>query len=343
MYENCTTALVTPFKNGSLDKEGLRELIEFQKEEGTNGILVSGTTGESPTLTHDDWEELLKILSDNSSGIVRIAGTGGNSFSKSLKATAAAYEYGFRSALLVDPYYNGPSSLEIRNEYVGPLARKFPEMSIIPYIIPGRSGTQLLPQDLAILKDENPNIRAVKEATGDLDNMRLTRELCGDDFEIISGDDGKTLEMMTDEGIRSCGVVSVASNIFPREVTRLTEAILGGRLEEARRVNESLKPIFGIITIETEESTSYGNAIFRARNPLPVKSLMNILGMPSGNCRRPLGKLTRAALSKLVDCCKESLALNRDMFNPIEEHFGVDADERLTNKKYMDGLFYEGY
>jgi 4-hydroxy-tetrahydrodipicolinate synthase len=343
MYEKCTTALVTPFKDGALDGEGLRNLIRFQKENGVNGILVSGTTGESPTVAQDEWVEILKTLADDSSGIVTIAGTGGNSFSKSLKATSAAYDYGYRNVLLVDPYYNGPSSLEIRREYLTPIALKFPEVSVIPYVIPGRSGTQLLPQDLAILKDYNSNIRAVKEATGDFDNMRLTRKLCGEDFDILSGDDDKTFEMMTDDAIKASGVVSVASNVFPGEVTRLTNALLEGRIEEAKEINKALKPIFGCIGIKTEESTPYGNVTVKARNPLPVKGLMSLLGMPSGTCRRPLGLLTRKALEHLVGSCRKSYELNSEMFAPIEKHFGVNVHDRLHDDKHMEGLYYEGY
>jgi 4-hydroxy-tetrahydrodipicolinate synthase len=343
MYEKCTTALVTPFKGGELDLGGLEQLIGFQKQFGVKGILLSGTTGESPTIGKDEYEQLLKILSDNSSGIEAIAGTGGNSFEKSWEATKKAYDHGIRNSLLVDPYYNGPSSLEIRREYVSPLAAKFPEMRFIPYIIPGRTGTQMLPQDLAILKSEHGNIRAVKEATGNIENMRLTRKLCGSGFEILSGDDDKTFEMMTDDQIGACGVVSVASNIFPGEITRLTEAVLENRIEEAENIRASLKPIFGIIGIKTEENTPHGLTVFKARNPLPIKSLMNILGMPSGPCRRPMGRLTRNSLTVLVEACKKSLSLNRDMFKPVEDYFNVDVEERLGNEKYQEGLYYEGY
>lgn len=343
MYEKCTTALVTPFKGGELDPEGLKALIQFQKEGSVTGILTLGTTGESPTVRSGESEDMLRILSENSSGILPIAGAGSNSFKKSLEATKKVYDNGIRNVLLVDPYYNGPSSLEIRKEYVSPLAQKFPDVDFLPYVIPGRTGTQLLPQDLALLNEEHENIRAVKEATGNLDNMTLTRKLCGSDFEILSGDDDKTFVMMTDAEIKACGVVSVASNIFPREITRLTESILNGRLDKASEIRESLKPIFGIIAIKTEETTAHGTATCKARNPLPIKSLMNILGMPSGPCRRPLGRLTKSALAKLVDACKKSLALNREMFSPIEEHFNVDVEERLNNSKHLEGLYYEGY
>jgi 4-hydroxy-tetrahydrodipicolinate synthase len=343
MYKGCTTALVTPFKDEKMDVEGLERLIQFQKECGINGILLSGTTGESPTIRHDEAERLLKVLSENSSGIVPLVGTGGNSFEKSFETTRTAYDTGIRNALLVDPYYNGPSSLEIRREYISPLAGAFPDMDFLPYVIPGRTGTQLLPQDLALLNDMHGNINAVKEATGSVDNMRLTRRLCGKDFEILSGDDDKTFEMMTDPQIGACGVVSVASNVFPGELSRMTNALLNGRVDEARVINDSLKPIFGIIAIKTEEETPHGKTVFKARNPLPMKTLMNILGMPVGECRRPLGKLTKNAIDRLVVACKRSMELNRDMFGPIENHFGIDVEERLNNEKFLEGLYYETY
>ena len=123
---------------------------------------------------------------------------------------------GVDAVLLVDPYYNGPSSLEIRKEYVEPVARKFPSIQVIPYVIPGRTGAQLLPEDLAILAQNFENVRTVKEATGDLKNMKQTRKCCGDDYVILSGDDGLTFDMMTDPEINAVGAISVISNIAPK-------------------------------------------------------------------------------------------------------------------------------
>ena len=218
--------------NHKVDYEGLRRLIEFQIREGVSGILAVGTTGESPTL---DWEEHNKVIEKvhehtGSKGLT-IAGTGSNSTQETLEGTEHAAHIGVQCVLLVDPYYNGPSSLEIRKEYVEPVASKFPEVQVIPYVIPGRTGTQLYPQDLAVLHQQYPNVSCVKEATGDLDNMRLTRKLCGDNFAILSGDDDKTFAMMTAPDIAAAGVISVASNVAPRAVQSLTQALQAHRTE----------------------------------------------------------------------------------------------------------------
>ena len=143
-------------------------------------------------------------------------GAGSNNTREALSATREAVEAGVDGVLLVDPYYNGPSSMEIRKEYLARVAAAHPDLSIIPYVIPGRTGAQLLPEDLALLYRDFPNVHTVKEATGDLDNMRRTRKCCGPDFTILSGDDGLTVTMMTDPKIQAAGVISVVSNIVPR-------------------------------------------------------------------------------------------------------------------------------
>ncbi len=236
-FSGCYTAIATPMTNlRDVDYEGLRSFVEFQVREGVQGILAVGTTGESPTL---DWNEHNKVIERTKEyageKVVTIAGTGSNSTQETIEATAHAQHIGIRNILLVDPYYNGPSSMEIRREYVEPVARQFPEMKVIPYIIPGRTGTQLLPQDLAILHERYPNVRTVKEATGDLENMKLTRRLCGADFDILSGDDDKTFAMMTTPEIAASGVISVTSNIAPRAVAALSHFILDGKINEATR------------------------------------------------------------------------------------------------------------
>jgi len=189
-FNGCTTALITPMnQNQQVDYEGLRRLVDFQIQEGVKGLLAVGTTGESPTL---NWGEHSKVIEETSeyagNRCLTIAGTGSNSTQEAIEGTQHAQDAGVDAVLLVDPYYNGPSSTEIRREYIEPIARQFPEIQVIPYIIPGRTGCQLLPQDLAILHQQYPNVRCVKEATGDLKNMELTRQFCGEDFEIISGD-----------------------------------------------------------------------------------------------------------------------------------------------------------
>jgi len=241
----------------------------------------------------------------------------------------------------VEPYYNGPSSIEIRREYMEPVAREFPHVEVIPYVIPGRSGTQLLPQDLAILQTDCPNVNAVKEATGDLQNMRETRRVCGPDLAILSGDDGVTFEMMTDAEIGACGVISVVSNVAPGAVTRMTRALLEGQVDEGRRLAEALAPLFGIVTVKTQEASPFGPRTCKARNPLPIKTLMRLLGMPSGPLRRPLGRMTPAGLEVVVNAARKVWNETPEVLAPIEDAFGVDIEERLSNPECRAGLAYE--
>ncbi|MEM2091948.1 MAG: 4-hydroxy-tetrahydrodipicolinate synthase [Candidatus Bathyarchaeia archaeon] len=344
-FEGCYTALITPMKKDyEVDFEGLRRLVEFQIEEGVSGLLAVGTTGESPTLTHDESLMVIRETYELAGGkCVTIGGTGSNCTEKTIEMTREVYDFGVRCVLLVDPYYNGPSSLEIRREYIEPVARMFPEVQVIPYVIPGRTGTQLMPQDLAILHSQFENVRAVKEATGNIENMKLTRKLCGEDFDILSGDDDKTYEMMVNPEIRASGVISVTSNVAPRATQNLTKAILEGRLSEAEKILEALKPLFSIVTVRTEETTPYGNVACRARNPLPYKTLMSVLGMPSGPCRRPLGKMTRRGLEVVLNAARLVYERNPEILKPIEDFFDVDLSKRLYDKSFWEGLAYDQY
>ncbi|MEM3377887.1 MAG: 4-hydroxy-tetrahydrodipicolinate synthase [Candidatus Bathyarchaeia archaeon] len=341
-FEGCYTAIITPMTPiGEVDYEGLRSLVEFQVKEGVSGILAVGTTGESPTL---DWNEHNRVIERvheyAGEKCLTIAGTGSNSTQEAIDATAHAQHVGVKCVLLVDPYYNGPSSLEIRKEYVEPIAKRFPEVQIIPYVIPGRTGTQLLPQDLAVLHKGYPNVSAVKEATGDLENMRLTRKLCGPNFSILSGDDDKTYAMMTAVDVAASGVISVASNVAPRAVNDMTSAILSGDLAKANTLAQALQPLFAIVTVKTQEQTPYGPVTCRARNPLAYKTLMNVLGMPSGPCRRPLGKMTRNGLEVVLASARKVYENNPEVLQPIEDFFDVDLSERLYNERFWQGLYY---
>jgi len=176
--------------------------------------------------------------------------------------------------LLVDPYYNGPSSLEIRKEYVAPVAEKFPDLQIIPYVIPGRTGAQLFPEDIALLYKEFKNISTVKEATGNLDNMRRTRECCGPDFTILSGDDGLTFEMMTDSSIGAAGVISVASNIAPKAVSQMVKFLTNGKKDEARKICKALEPLFGLVTVKTNGKNSLWRSCVQSKKSFGNKRLL---------------------------------------------------------------------
>ncbi|MGA3061225.1 MAG: 4-hydroxy-tetrahydrodipicolinate synthase [Candidatus Bathyarchaeia archaeon] len=341
-FSGCYTALITPMTdNHQIDYEGLRQLVDFQIKEGVKGLLAVGTTGESPTL---DWNEHNTVIEKTheyaGTKILTIAGTGSNSTQEAIEGTGHAQHLGIECVLLVDPYYNGPSSLEIRVEYIEPIARQFPEIQIIPYIIPGRTGTQLYPQDLAVLHSQYPNVRCVKEATGDLKNMELTRQLCGEDFDILSGDDDKTLAMMISPDINANGVISVTSNIAPRAVADMVHYVLDGNQEEAEIIAQALQPLFSVVTVKTQEQTPFGTVVCKARNPLAYKTLMNLLGMPSGPCRQPLGKMTRNGLEVVLANARKVYENNPEIFQPIADYFNVDLKDRLYNDRYLKGLFY---
>jgi len=341
-FSGCYTALITPMtKINEVDYEGLHRLVEFQIKEGVNGILAVGTTGESPTLDWNEHNKVTERIHEYAAGrCLTIAGTGSNSTQEAIEGTAHAQHVGIRCVLLVDPYYNGPSSLEIRREYIDPVARKFPDIQVIPYVIPGRTGTQLLPQDLAMLHQQYKNVTVVKEATGNLDNMRLTRKLCGPSFTILSGDDDKTFTMMTTPEIAASGVISVISNIAPRAVRDIAQYILDGKTEEARNLQDALQPLFDIVTVKTTEDTPFGPVTCKARNPLACKTLMNVLGMPSGPCRRPLGKMTRNGLEVVVANARRIYEKDPEILAPIEDFFDVSLQERLYNERFWQGLTY---
>ena len=345
-YKDAYTAIITPFTGDgrALDAEALATLCRFQAENGITGIVSVGTTGESPTL---GWDEHIEAFETTfravGSKLTVIASTGSNSTAECIEGTGHAREIGIRDVLLVDPYYNGPSSLEIRREYIEPVASAFPDMRIIPYIIPGRSGTQLLAQDLAFCYQNHRNVCAVKEATGDFENMKLIRRLCGNEFIILSGDDDKTLQMMMNPEVRASGVISVVSNVAPRSVQEMCRCAADGNIDKAKAIAEALKPLFEIVTVKTTEETSKGQVIFKARNPLPIKTLMSILGLPGGPLRQPLGKITRKGFQIILHNAREAQSRHPEIFKPVSDFFDINIEERLSNEANLKGLYYDGY
>ena len=340
----CYTAMVTPFLGDAVDDKGLARLADFQIQNGIDGLLAVGTTGESPTLAWQEHHQVVQIYTQHAKGKCScIAGAGSNNTKEALSATRHAVEAGVDAVLLVDPYYNGPSSMEIRKEYIAPVATEFPDLTIIPYIIPGRTGAQLLPEDLALLAKAYPNVSIVKEATGNLDNMRRTRECCGPDFTILSGDDGLTTQMMTDPDIAAKGVISVVSNIAPKAMKELVRLLADKEVDQAQQLAEALKPLFGLVTVVTKEKTPHGEVVCRARNPLAIKTLMQLLGVPSGPCRAPLGKMTRAGLDVVVGIAKTVQSNNPELLKPLADYFDVDIDARLNDKRFQEGLYYPDY
>jgi 4-hydroxy-tetrahydrodipicolinate synthase len=336
--------MVTPFDGDAVDVAGLDRLAEFQIQNGISGLLAVGTTGESPTLAWAEHHQVVQAYARQAKGkCLCIAGAGSNNTKEALSAAGHAVDAGADAVLLVDPYYNGPSSLEIRKEYIAPVAAAFPDTTIIPYVIPGRTGAQLLPEDLALLFKDHPNVNTVKEATGNLDNMRRTRECCGSGFTILSGDDGMTFDMMQAPDIAGAGVISVVSNIAPKAMSEMVRLIAGGEVEPGKALADALKPLFGLVTVTTMEPSPFGEVMCRARNPLALKTLMQLLGVPSGSCRQPLGKMSRAGLEKVVGIARTVQSNNPEILAPLAEFFDVDIEARLNDDGLWEGLYYPSY
>lgn len=354
------TAIVTPFKNdGSIDWETLQKNIAFQFQEGINGIVAAGTTGESATLSQQEHIAFLKdfkrIFQEVKLSVIRetseesnnlpilIGGCGSNCTEEAIAYTKVAFEAGYGCALLVDCYYNGPSSLELRENYYRIIAKKFPNFPLIPYIIPGRTGCALSPGDLATLVGEYPNFVAVKEASGDLSRMREIRTLlpC---FPILSGDDNKTFELMTSLSITASGVISVISNIAPNAVQLMCNMIAREEFSEARAIDEALAPLSNAVTIEHiryEKDENDTPIKDKVRNPVPVKAMMYILGMISSPfCRQPLGKLHPNAVEKIKEALTAVWDNNPKILQPIEGFFKVSISERIKDKSLYKELIY---
>jgi 4-hydroxy-tetrahydrodipicolinate synthase len=344
MQSGCYTAIITPFDEDAVDYDGLDRLVDFQIANGINGVLAVGTTGESPALSWKEHNQIIeRIAKRTRNKSLCIAGTGSNNTREALEATRHAAQAGVDAVLLVDPYYNGPSSMEIRREYVAPIAAAFPELQVIPYVIPGRTGTQLLPEDIGLLSQKYKNVSSVKEATGNLTNMKRTRTCCGPKFTILSGDDGMTFDMMTDPDIQAGGVISVISNVAPGAVAELVRLLASQEIEQAEALKNDLAPLFGLVTVATTEKTPFGTVTARFRNPSAIKALMTILGMPCGGCRRPLGKLTPNAIEVVLTAARKIQATNPGILQPCADFFSVNIDARLNDPQTWKELVYSEY
>jgi len=334
-FEGCWTAMITPFnRKGEVDFEGLERNVQFQIENGAN-LVPTGTTGESPTL---DWREHDRVITKTvklaKDKVFVIAGTGSNSTSEAMRGSKHAVEVGAHGVLLVDCYYNGPSSLELRTQYYEVIAKAFRKAFVVPYVIPGRTGTKLEVEDLAILHRKYKNVRSVKEATADLRRMAKTRTLCGEDFDILSGDDDKTFEMMTLSDISASGVISVMSNIVPGPIGEMAKAIRDGNMERANRMKDILDPLFKVVTVNTIESYEGFEVPCKFRNPVPIKTMMKGLGLPAGPSRPPLGKMTPKGVEVVRSALKETYGKDREVFRSLEEFYKINVEERLSGDRY---------
>ncbi|OPY84037.1 MAG: 4-hydroxy-tetrahydrodipicolinate synthase [Syntrophus sp. PtaU1.Bin208] len=280
MFKGAIVAIVTPFKNGSIDEQTLRELIEFQIESGTDGIVPCGTTGESPTLSHEEHDRVIEITIDAvKKRVPVIAGTGSNSTAEALRLTEHAYKAGADGALVVAPYYNRPTQEGLYQHYKT-LAESIP-IPIIPYNIPSRTGVNILPETVARLA-KIQNIVGIKEASGSLKQMSDVISLCDSSFSVLSGDDFFTLPLLT---LGGKGIISVISNVAPADMAGLVDAFEAGNLQKARELHDKMAPLIDALFIET--------------NPTPVKAALAMMGKMSADVRLPLYSMSEANLDKL--------------------------------------------
>jgi len=280
MFKGAFSALVTPFKNGEFDEESYRNLIEWQIEQGINGLVPVGTTGESATLSHEEHRQVVKTCVEAvKKRVPVIAGAGSNCTKESLELVEFAKEVGADAALLVTPYYNKPTQEGLYQHYKT-IAEKtgFP---LVPYNVPGRTSVNLLPKTVARLA-EIKNIVAIKEASGSLKQISEIISLCGDKITVLSGDDFTCLPTLS---IGGQGVISVASNITPKEMASLCGSFFEGNLKKAQELHFKLFPLFQAMFLET--------------NPIPVKTALGLMGKIEPEIRLPLCEMSEANLAKL--------------------------------------------
>lgn len=265
-------ALVTPFdQNKRLDLVGLRKNIEFHFKNKTNGFVPCGTTGESPTLSEEEWEQVVRTTINTVNGKKPvIPGTGTNSTEKTIHLTRKAKELGADACLIVAPYYNKPTQEGLYEHYRA--ITKAVDLPIIIYNIPARTGVNILPKTFERLYKEFPeSIIGVKEASGSLDQVTEIINRCGKNFIVLSGDDALTLPILA---VGGKGVISVIANIVPKQMAETIDYYLKGETKKANELNHKLYPLCKAMFIET--------------NPCPIKYAMSVLGMPSGKPRLPL-------------------------------------------------------
>ena len=281
-FGNILTAMVTPFKkDGKVDYELAVKLANYIIENGSDGIVLCGTTGESPTLTWDEQHQLFVVIRNSLQAKAKILiGTGSNSTSEAVEATQKAFAAGADGALVVVPYYNKPPQDGLY-EHFKDVANAAPKLPIMLYNIPGRTGSNLLPKTVKKLM-EFPNIVSIKAASGRIEEVTELRAECGSEFAIYSGDDSLLLPMLS---VGAVGVVSVASHIVGLQLKDMISNFQNGNVLKALDIHERLQPLF--------------KALFETTNPIPIKAALEQLGWEVGPPRPPLVKLNDDKTQKL--------------------------------------------
>jgi 4-hydroxy-tetrahydrodipicolinate synthase len=286
MFSGAFSALITPFRDGAVDETALRELVEWQIQSGIDGLVPCGSTGESATLSHAEHEQIIKLVVDQARRRVPvIAGTGSNSTAEAIRLTTFAREVRADGALLISPYYNKPTQEGIYKHYK--MIGASVDLPLIVYNIPGRTGSNILPETFARMC-EIKQVVGVKEASGSMDQCSDILKACGDRLAMLSGDDSLTLPLMA---MGAKGVISVITNVMPREMHDLAAAAIGGDFERARQIHFKMLPMM--------------RALFTETNPIPIKQACAFMGKSSNEMRMPLTAMTNGAADKLRSTMKE--------------------------------------
>jgi 4-hydroxy-tetrahydrodipicolinate synthase len=288
MFKGSMVAIVTPFKNNGteLDEARLKDLVDFQISNNTFVIVPCGTTGESATLSIDEHERVIDIVIRTAKGKAKVmAGTGSNNTSEAIELTRHAKEAGADGALIITPYYNKPTQEGIYRHFKA--LSDSVDIPLIAYNIASRTGTNITPETMQRLSTLK-NVVAVKEASGSLNQMAEIRNMCGADFDLISGDDSLTLPVLA---IGGCGVISVVANIVPKDVSDMVGAYMNGNIEKARGLYYKMLPLVKAMFIET--------------NPIPVKTAMGMLGMIEPHMRLPMCNISEVNKEKLVQALRK--------------------------------------
>jgi 4-hydroxy-tetrahydrodipicolinate synthase len=280
-FQGSIVAMVTPFRNGRIDESKVKELVDLHVKSGTDAIVPCGTTGESPTLSHDEHHHMVEMTIAAAAGRIPIvAGTGSNSTSEAIALTKHAEKAGAQGALVVNPYYNKPTQEGLYRHFRAVADET--ALPILVYNIQGRTAVNIETPTMKRLARDCKNIVGVKEASGSLDQMSQVILACGPDFAVISGDDNITLPLLA---IGGKGVISVIANIVPRETSEMVHAALDGDWKRARDLHYKLFPL--------------ARAAFLETNPIPIKEAMAMAGMLEPEFRLPMCRMGDANREKL--------------------------------------------
>ncbi len=290
MFSGTFTALITPFRNGEVDVEALEGMVELQIQHGASGLVPCGTTGETPAMSEAEDRLVVETVVRVANGRVPvIAGTGSNSTDMAIKYTAMAQEVGADGSLQVAPYYNKPTQEGLYRHFTA--IAESTELPLVLYNIPGRTGVTISAETMGRLA-EIPTIVGVKDSTLSMNMIADVIDLCGEEFDVLSGDDPMTLPLMALGGV---GVISVASNVTPGAVSEMVRALLEGEWERGRELHYELLPLFRALFFET--------------NPIPVKTAASLLGLCSDEMRLPLIPMTGENLRRLQETMDRSAHL----------------------------------